>query len=71
MLFRSNEANAAQAGCFFVGLVTGISVMLLAFGPGVYFLFAERADRIRQRPAQRRNLDQQPGTATDRSTLDV
>jgi hypothetical protein len=32
----------------FLGLVTGISVMLLSFGPGVFFLFAERASRIKQ-----------------------
>jgi hypothetical protein len=32
--------------------MTGIAVMLLAFGPGVLFLFLERADRIRQRHAE-------------------
>ena len=32
----------------FLGLVTGISIMLLSFGPGVIFLFNERAARIRQ-----------------------
>jgi len=25
------------------------SVMLMAFGPGIFFLFAERADRLRPR----------------------
>jgi hypothetical protein len=30
----------------FIGLVTGISVMLLSFGPGVFFLFSEPMSRI-------------------------
>jgi hypothetical protein len=37
----------------FLGLVTGVSIMLLSFGPGVIFLFNERAARIRQ-PAVRK-----------------
>lgn len=32
----------------FIGLVTGISVMLLSFGPGVFFLFSERISKIKQ-----------------------
>jgi hypothetical protein len=32
----------------FIGLVTGISVMLLSFGPGVFFLFSERMSKIKQ-----------------------
>lgn len=36
------------AGCgTFVGLATGLAVMLFAFGPGVFFLFAARLDRLR------------------------
>jgi len=35
-----------------VGLVTGISVMVLSLGPGVFFLYRERMARIRQ-PARR------------------
>ena len=31
-----------------IGLATGISVMFLSFGPGVFFLFRERRFRIRQ-----------------------
>jgi hypothetical protein len=31
----------------FWGITTGLSLMLLAFGPGVYFLFVERANRLR------------------------
>jgi hypothetical protein len=34
-----------------IGLVTGISVMLLSLGPGVFFLYRDRMARIRQ-PAQ-------------------
>ncbi|HEV2318683.1 MAG TPA: hypothetical protein VGV18_02970 [Verrucomicrobiae bacterium] len=33
----------------FWGIATGISVMLLCFGPGVFFLFAERFQRLRPR----------------------
>ena len=66
------QRNDCCAGLLtFVGLVTGISVMLLAFGPSVYFLFAERAGRIRQRPAQPRNPDSQTGVAAEASTLDT
>jgi len=44
--------NECCAGFYtFIGLVTGISVMLLSFGPGVFFLFTERMSKIRQ-PAQ-------------------
>jgi hypothetical protein len=35
-----------------IGLVTGISVMLLSIGPGVYFLYRERMARISQRAVQ-------------------
>ena len=37
----------------FIGLVTGISVMLLSFGPGVFFLFSERMSKIKQPAAGR------------------
>jgi hypothetical protein len=29
------------------GIATGLSILLIAFGPGVYFLFRERANRLR------------------------
>lgn len=35
----------------FWGIVTGITVMLLAYGPGVFFLFVERARRLRVKQA--------------------
>lgn len=36
----------------FWGIVTGISVMLLCFGPGVFFLFVERFQRLRPRESR-------------------
>jgi hypothetical protein len=36
----------APAGTFW-GIATGISVMLLCFGPGVYFLFVERFQKLK------------------------
>ena len=35
----------------FWGIATGISVMLLCFGPGVYFLFVERFGRLKPKAA--------------------
>jgi hypothetical protein len=35
------------------GIVTGISVMLLSFGPGVLFLFAARRRRLQAKPPAR------------------
>jgi hypothetical protein len=43
----------------FWGIVTGISVMLLCFGPGVYFLFVERCRRLQAKSAS-------PDVRTDR-----
>jgi len=31
----------------FWGIATGISIMLLCFGPGIYFLFVERFQRLK------------------------
>jgi hypothetical protein len=39
----------APAGTFW-GIATGISVMLLCFGPGVFFLFVERFERLKPKP---------------------
>ena len=33
------------------GIATGLSILLIAFGPGVYFLFVERVQRLRPKPA--------------------
>jgi len=43
--------NAGRPGGTFWGIATGISVMLLCFGPGVFFLFAERCRKLKPRSA--------------------
>jgi hypothetical protein len=52
VIVRRRDDCCAPAGTFW-GIATGISVMLLCFGPGVYFLFVERFQRLkpRQTPA--------------------
>jgi len=46
VIVRRRDDCCAPAGTFW-GIATGISVMLLCFGPGVYFLFAERFRRLK------------------------
>jgi hypothetical protein len=46
ILMRSKEDCCAPMVSF-MGIVTGLSVMLLCFGPGVLFLYLERARRLR------------------------
>ena len=55
---RSRGDCCAPMGTFW-GIVTGLSVMLLAFGPGVYFLFVARMTRLR--PGGRRSGVHPPG----------
>ena len=43
---RQRHDCCAPAGTFW-GITTGLAVMLLAFGPGVFFLFVERCRRLR------------------------
>ena len=45
---RCRDTCCAQAVTFW-GIATGLCVMLMAFGPGVFFLYAARADRLRPR----------------------
>ena len=45
VIVRRRDDCCAPAGTFW-GIATGISVMLLCFGPGVYFLFVERFKRL-------------------------
>ena len=45
IIVRRRDDCCAPVGTFW-GIATGISVMLLCFGPGVYFLFAERFRRL-------------------------
>lgn len=44
---RRREECCAGFGTFF-GIATGSAVMLFAFGPSVYFLFADRIERLRK-----------------------
>ena len=46
VLVRRREDCCAPAGTFW-GIATGISIMLLCFGPGVFFLFVERMNRLK------------------------
>src|ERR1017187_7889824 len=45
VIVRRRDDCCAPAGTFW-GIATGISVMLLCFGPGVFFLFVERCRRL-------------------------
>jgi len=46
VIVRNRENCCAPAASFW-GITTGLSVMLLCYGPGVFFLFAERCARKR------------------------
>ena len=46
VIVRRRDDCCAPAGTFW-GIATGISVMLLCFGPGVFFLFVERVQRLK------------------------
>jgi hypothetical protein len=50
VIARRRDDCCAPVGTFW-GIATGISVMLLCFGPGVYFLFVERFRRLQPKPA--------------------
>lgn len=50
VIARRRDDCCAPLGTFW-GIATGISVMLLCFGPGVYFLFVERMRRLQPKPA--------------------
>lgn len=50
ILVRHRNDCCAPIASFW-GIVTGISVMLLAFGPGVYFLFVRRIRQRQPKPA--------------------
>lgn len=45
IIVRRREDCCAPFGTFW-GIATGLAIMLLCFGPGVYFLFAERFQRL-------------------------
>ena len=46
ILVRNRHGCCAPFGTFW-GIATGLAIMLLCFGPGVFFLFAQRIRRLR------------------------
>jgi hypothetical protein len=61
VLARSRSYCCAGAGTFW-GIATGISVMLLAFGPAVFVLFARRYKATYNR---KRSVPGSPGAGGD------
>ena len=51
VIVRRREDCCAPAGTFW-GIATGLSVMLLCFGPGVFYLFVERSQRLKPKVAK-------------------
>ena len=51
IVVRNRNDCCAPIGTFW-GIATGVTVMLLAFGPGVFFLFAERLQRLRPKGSE-------------------
>ncbi len=56
VIVRRRDDCCAPVGTFW-GIATGISIMLLCFGPGVFFLFVERIQRLKPKPT---DVGQQP-----------
>ena len=50
VIVRRRDDCCAPIGTFW-GIATGISVMLLCFGPGVFFLFVERCQKLKPKSA--------------------
>ena len=46
IIVRNRHGCCAPFGTFW-GIATGLAIMLLCFGPGVFFLFIERVRRLR------------------------
>ncbi len=59
IIVRNRGDCCAPAGTF-LGIVTGIAIMLLCFGPGVFFLFVERFGRLQPKGL----MDLPPGRET-------
>ncbi|HVU39354.1 MAG TPA: hypothetical protein VHC95_13555 [Opitutales bacterium] len=53
VIVRRRDDCCAPVGTFW-GITVGISVMLLCFGPGVFFLFVERCRRLKPRAPKNR-----------------
>jgi len=58
VIVRRRDDCCAPMGTFW-GIATGISVMLLCFGPGVFFLFVERFQKLKPKSA---DTDKNRGT---------
>ncbi len=54
VIVRRRDDCCAPTGTF-RGIATGLFVMLLCFGPGVFFVFLERFNRLQPRPESRKN----------------
>lgn len=52
IIVRRRDVCCAPIGTFW-GIATGISVMLLCFGPGVFFLFVERFQRLKAKSSDK------------------
>ena len=52
VIVRRREDCCAPLGTFW-GIATGISVMLLCFGPGVFFLFVERMEKLKAKSSDK------------------
>lgn len=48
IIVRRRE-DCCAPGLTFLGIATGLVIMALAFGPGLYFLFRERFERMKPR----------------------
>jgi hypothetical protein len=53
VIVRRRDDCCAPLGTFW-GIATGISVMLLCFGPGVFFLFVERFQKLKPKSADKK-----------------
>jgi hypothetical protein len=51
IIVRRREDCCAPAGTFW-GIATSISIMLLCFGPGIFFLFVKRFQRLKSKPSE-------------------
>jgi len=51
VIVRRRDDCCAPIGTFW-GIATGISVMLLCFGPGVFFLFVERMQKLKPKASE-------------------
>jgi hypothetical protein len=55
VIVRRRDDCCAPMGTFW-GIATGISVMLLCFGPGVFFLFVERFEKLKPKSSDATSL---------------